>query len=103
VSASNLHGWKAGKKVKRGQRGSSPQGEAPVAACGNRRAARRQQQWRPRSIGEGGGVARVAKQKAAAAALAGPRAREGGFIGRPRVPWRAGPGVAPRGKAMPRP
>jgi hypothetical protein len=39
-TTSNLHGEKAGKKGKRGWRGSSPQGEAPVAACGNRRAVK---------------------------------------------------------------
>jgi hypothetical protein len=45
-------------------------------------------------------VARVVKQKAAAAGLAGPRARGGSFIGRPRVPWRVGLGVARQGKAV---
>jgi hypothetical protein len=37
----------------------------------------------PELGGEGGGAARVARQKAAAAGLADPRARGGGFIGRP--------------------
>jgi hypothetical protein len=102
ASASNLHSGKAAKKGKRGRGGSSPQGEALMVACGNRRAVRRQRRKRPRSGGEGGSVARVAKQKGVAAGLPGPRARGGGFLGRPRVPWRAGPGIVWRGKAVPR-
>jgi hypothetical protein len=46
----------------------------------------------PKLGSEGGGAARVARQKAAAAGLAGPRARGGGFIGWPWEPRRAGSG-----------
>jgi hypothetical protein len=83
ATGSNYAYRKAGKKRKKGQRGSSPQGGAPAAAHDNRKAARRRR--RPRCGGEGG-TARAARQKAAAAGLADPRARGGYFIGRPRGP-----------------
>jgi hypothetical protein len=46
-------------------------------------------------------LARAARQEAAAMGLADPRARGCGFIARPRVPWRAGPGRRVAGEAVP--
>jgi hypothetical protein len=54
VTASHRACGKIGRKGKRGQRSSSPQGGAPATARGNKRVARQRRRQRPGCSGEGG-------------------------------------------------
>jgi hypothetical protein len=80
ATASKRRDGKGRAKGTIGRRGPLPQGGTPVAARGNREAARR----RPRCSGGRIARLRVLRSEDGGCGLAGPRARDDGFIGRLR-------------------
>jgi hypothetical protein len=110
----NARRWRAGRWrwraiARAGEQGGKGKeaGEVPHPKAELQRRLATIEEWRG-SGGDGdqGALAKAAlawaaRQEAAAAGLADPGARGGGFIGRPRGPWPAGPGCRAAGKAVP--